>query len=139
MIGLVLVTHGKLAAELIAAMEHIVGRQARLSSVFIGPDDDIERRKRDILNAAKETDQGEGVLILTDMFGGTPSNLAIAAMKEAKLEVVSGVNLPMLITLAALRAKGDLSLKELALQAQQAGRKYIHVASQILREGEEEP
>ncbi len=130
MIGLVVVTHGRLAEEFLSAAEHVVGPQERVKSVSIGPDDDMEKRREDILNAAKEVDEGEGVIILTDMFGGTPSNLAIAVMEKANAEVVAGVNLPMLIKLASVRADGDLEAAVKA--AHDAGRKYINVASWVL-------
>ena len=130
MIGLVLVTHGKLALELIAAMEHVVGQQTHVRAVCIGPDDDMESRRKEILEAARACNLGEGVILLTDMFGGTPSNLAISVMDRAKAEVIAGVNLPMLIKLASCRVSGKLA--EVALKAQDAGRKYIIVASQEL-------
>ncbi len=130
MIGLVLVTHGHLADELIGALEHVVGPQPQVASVCIGPDDDMERRRADIVNSVRETDSGEGVVVLTDMFGGTPSNLAISIMERANIEVIAGVNLPMLVKLASVR--DDLELGEAVAKAQEAGRKYINVASQLL-------
>ncbi len=130
MIGLVLVTHGGLAAELIAAMEHIVGPQEKIAAISIGSDDDMEARRRDILEAVAAVDAGSGVILLTDMFGGTPSNLAISAMDKGRIEVIAGVNLPMLIKLADLRRQANLA--EAARGAQEAGRKYIHIASRIL-------
>ena len=130
MIGLVLVTHGHLADELIGALEHVVGPQAQVASVCIGPDDDMERRRADIVNSVQETDSGEGVVVLTDMFGGTPSNLAISIMERANIEVIAGVNLPMLVKLASVR--DELELGEAVAKAQEAGRKYINVASQLL-------
>lgn len=130
MIGLVVVTHGRLAEEFLSAAEHVVGPQESVKAVSIGPDDDMEKRRQDILDAAREVDDGEGVIILTDMFGGTPSNLAIAVMEKANAEVVAGVNLPMLIKLASARADGDL--KEAVKAAHEAGRKYINVASWVL-------
>ncbi|MBC8240913.1 MAG: PTS sugar transporter subunit IIA [Alphaproteobacteria bacterium] len=133
MIGLVLVTHGRLAAELIGAMEHVVGPQESVNAVCIGPDDDMERRRSDILESIEKADTGRGVILLTDMFGGTPSNLAISVMEKANVEVIAGVNLPMLIKLASVRATD--SLQKAAEQAQDAGRKYINIASQLLKEG----
>lgn len=130
MIGLVLVTHGRLADELIAAMEHVVGPQTHVKSVCIGPDDDMDSRRKEILEAAKAANLGDGVILLTDMFGGTPSNLAISVMDKVKGEVIAGVNLPMLIKLASCRVSGKLS--EAVVKAQDAGRKYIIVASQEL-------
>jgi len=130
MIGLVLVTHGHLADELIGALEHVVGPQPQVASVCIGPDDDMERRRADIVNSVQETDSGEGVVVLTDMFGGTPSNLAISIMERANIEVIAGVNLPMLVKLASVR--DELELGEAVAKAQEAGRKYINVASQLL-------
>jgi PTS system mannose-specific IIA component len=129
MIGLVLVTHGRLACEFRAALEHVVGRQSQIETVMIGPDDDMERRRGDIMSAVCRVDSGEGVVVLTDMFGGTPSNLAISCM-GGKVEVVAGINLPMLIKLASVR--DELPLAEAVVQAQEAGRKYISVASRVL-------
>jgi PTS system mannose-specific IIA component len=134
MIGLVLVTHGRLAEEFVAATEHVVGRQSNTRAVCIGADDDMELRRKDILSAISEVDDGHGVILLTDMFGGTPSNLAISVMDKAKVEVIAGMNLPMLIKLASVRGDDDLA-KAVAL-AQAAGRKYINVASSLL-EGED--
>jgi PTS system mannose-specific IIA component len=130
MIGLVLVTHGRLADEFRSALEHVVGRQQQVETVSIGPDDDIERRRQDIIDAVARADTGAGVILLTDMFGGTPSNLAISVMQAGRVEVVAGVNLPMLIKLASVR--GERSLAEAIEDAQDAGRKYINVASQVL-------
>ena len=130
MIGLVLVTHGRLAEEFVAATEHVVGPQDAMSSICIGPDDDMERRRADILEAVDSVNQGDGVVVLTDMFGGTPSNLAISIMDKADVEVIAGVNLPMLIKLASVRE--DKNLADSVACAQEAGRKYINVASQLL-------
>jgi PTS system mannose-specific IIA component len=130
MIGLVLVTHGRLAVEFRAALEHVVGPQTQIETVSIGPDDDVERRRKDILEAVRKADAGSGVVLLTDMFGGTPSNLAISVMDTGKVEVIAGVNLPMLIKLASVR--GEKSLAEVVADAQEAGRKYINVASRVL-------
>ena len=130
MIGIVLVAHGHLAPEFLAALEHVVGPQKQIASISIGPEDDMERRRLDILEAVKRADSGEGVVLLTDMFGGTPSNLAISVMNGSNVEVLAGVNLPMLIKLATVR-EGH-SLEEAVLQAQDAGRKYVNVASRIL-------
>ena len=130
MIGLVLVTHGRLAEEFVAATEHVVGRQANIRAVCIGADDDMERRRKDIIAAIGDVDDGNGVILLTDMFGGTPSNLAISVMDQAKVEVVAGMNLPMLIKLASVRDQN--SLAEAVALAQDAGRKYINVASSLL-------
>ena len=133
MIGLVLVTHGRLAAELIGALEHVVGPQEDVNAVCIGPDDDMERRRADILESIEKADTDSGVILLTDMFGGTPSNLAISVIEKANVEVIAGVNLPMLIKLTSVRATA--SLQSAAEQAQDAGRKYINIASQLLKEG----
>ena len=130
MIGLVLVTHGRLADEFVAALEHVVGPQPQIESVSIGPEDDMERRRQDIVEAVRRVDSGQGVAVLTDMFGGTPSNLAISIMDQGRIEVVAGVNLPMLIKLAKVR--GDAPLEKAVALAQEAGRKYISVASQVL-------
>jgi PTS system mannose-specific IIA component len=127
---MVLVTHGRLAAEFVAALEHVVGPQRNIAAVCIGPDDDMEKRRQDILRCVAEVDAGNGVVLLTDMFGGTPSNLAISVMDKAKIEVIAGVNLPMLIKLASLRQSE--SLANAVRGAQEAGRKYINVASQLL-------
>jgi PTS system mannose-specific IIA component len=130
LIGLVLVTHGRLALELVAAMEHVVGPQSQVATVCIGPEDDMEKRRSDIMKAVETTNAGSGVVVLTDMFGGTPSNLAISIMDAAPVEVIAGVNLPMLIKLASVRATE--TLQTAVAQAQDAGRKYINVASSLL-------
>ena len=130
MIGLVIVTHGRLAQEFISAMEHVVGPQIAVEAICIGPDDDMERRRQDILAACGRVEQGQGVVLLTDMFGGTPSNLAISVMDQTRAEVIAGLNLPMLIKLASVRARGPL--EEAVAAAQEAGRKYISVASYVL-------
>jgi len=130
MIGLVIVTHGGLAAEFISAMEHVVGPQRGVAAICIGPDDDMERRRRDILEATSAVDEGRGVILLTDMFGGTPSNLAISVMEQTGAEVIAGLNLPMLIKLASVRHRE--SLQACVAHAQDAGRKYISVASYVL-------
>jgi PTS system mannose-specific IIA component len=129
---MVLVTHGRLATEFVAALEHVVGEQEQVASVCIGPDDDMEQRRLDILNSVAEVDDGSGVVLLTDMFGGTPSNLAISIMDKAKVEVIAGVNLPMLIKLASVRQTEKLANAVLA--ARDAGQKYINVASTLLSE-----
>jgi mannose PTS system EIIA component len=130
MIGMVLVTHGRLAAEFVSALEHVVGPQRNIAAVCIGPEDDMEKRRQDILRCVEEVDAGQGVVLLTDMFGGTPSNLAISVMDKAKIEVIAGINLPMLIKLASLRPTETLA--NAVRGAQEAGRKYINVASQLL-------
>ena len=130
MIGMVLVTHGRLAEELVAALEHVVGPQPSVISVCIGPEDDMEQRRQDILDSVGQVDDGAGVVLLTDMFGGTPSNLAISIMDRAKVEVIAGVNLPMLIKLASVRNAEPLA--DAVSSAQEAGRKYINVASRLL-------
>jgi len=131
MIGLVLVTHGGLAKEFLAAMEHIVGPQEQIKDISVGPEDDMDQRRADILSAVEQVDSGSGVILLTDMFGGTPSNLAISLMDNKMVEVVAGLNLPMLIKLASVRV--DKSLTEAADEAQNAGRKYINTASKLLQ------
>lgn len=130
MIGMVLVTHGELATQFRAALEHVVGPQKQVATVSIGPEDDIEQRRGDIVDAVTAVDTGSGVVLLTDMFGGTPSNLAISVMNGAHVEVVAGINLPMLIKLASVR--DGTSLEQAVIQAQDAGRKYIYVASRVL-------
>ena len=130
MIGLVLVTHGQLANEFRLALEHVVGPQEAIETIAIGPDDDMEQRRQDILDAVSNVNSGKGVILLTDMFGGTPSNLAISVMDGKSVEVVAGVNLPMLIKLASVRADRDLA--DAVDEARQAGQKYISVASQVL-------
>ena len=130
MIGIVLVTHGRLATEFVAALEHVVGGQTQIAAICIGPDDDMEQRRQEILASIRAVDTGDGTVLLTDMFGGTPSNLAISVMDRAKVEVVAGVNLPMLIKLASLRQSEPLA--DAVRGAQEAGRKYINVASQLL-------
>jgi PTS system mannose-specific IIA component len=130
MIGMVLVTHGRLAAEFIAALEHVVGMQSQIEAICIGPEDDMEQRRHDIHEAIRRVEAGRGVVVLTDMFGGTPSNLAISFMERSKVEVIAGINLPMLIKLASLRQTESLGTA--VAGAQEAGRKYINVASQLL-------
>ncbi len=130
MIGLVLVTHGRLAEEFRNAVEHVVGPQDNFETVAIGPDDDMEQRRRDIVDAVARADTGAGVIVLTDMFGGTPSNLSISVMESGRVEVIAGMNLPMLIKLSGVRKTDDMA-KALS-EAQMAGRKYINVASQLL-------
>jgi PTS system mannose-specific IIA component len=130
MIGLVLVTHGALADEFKLAMEHVVGPQERVETIAIGPEDNAESRRDDILAALDRADSGDGVIILTDMFGGTPSNLAISVMQNRKVEVIAGVNLPMLVKLGRIR--GEMTMEEAVAMAQEAGKKYITVANSIL-------
>ena len=130
MIGLVLVTHGRLADEFVAALEHVVGKQKNVVPICIGPEDDMERRRQDILAAVASVEMGQGVIVLTDMFGGTPSNLAISVMEQTGAEVIAGLNLPMLIKLASVRTRE--SLEACVAHAQEAGRKYISVASYVL-------
>lgn len=132
MIGLVLVTHGRLAAEFVTAMEHVVGPQERIEAICIGPDDDMEDRRNDICRAIAAVEGGHGVIVLTDLFGGTPSNLAISLMKSENVEVIAGVNLPMLIRLES--ARKNMDVKQAVAAAREAGRKYISVASEILGE-----
>jgi PTS system mannose-specific IIA component len=132
MIGLVLVTHGRLAAEFVTAMEHVVGPQQRIEAICIDAEDDMEGRRNDIAEAIARADSGSGVIILTDLFGGTPSNLAISLMKSQSVEVIAGVNLPMLIRLEG--ARKTMELKAAIAAARDAGRKYISVASEILGE-----
>ena len=132
MIGLVIVTHGALAREFVAAMEHIVGPQEKVETVCIGPEDNMELRRQDILDAVARVETGDGVILLTDMFGGTPSNLAISILKEANVEVIAGVNLPLLVKLSGVRKTA--SLADAVVEAQNAGRKYIKLASNLLEE-----
>jgi len=133
MIGLVIVTHGGLAQEFRNALEHVVGPQQALKAIAIGPDDDIEARRLDILDAVRDVNNGNGVIILTDMFGGTPSNLAISVMDETKAEVIAGISLPILVKLASIRS--EVPLPEAVIMARDAGKKYIKVASQELSGG----
>lgn len=130
MIGLVIVTHGRLADEFRSALEHIVGPQDKIATVPIGPEDKLELRRSDIMRAVAEVENGKGVIILTDMFGGTPCNLAISLLEEGKVEVLAGLNLPMLVKLARIR--GDCPLNIAVEKGQEAGRKYINIASRIL-------
>ncbi len=130
MIGMVLVTHGQLATGFRAALEHVVGPQSRFETITIGPEDDMEQRRADILGAVGRVQDGSGVVLLTDMFGGTPSNLAISVMDGGRIEVICGINLPMLIKLATLRDTMDLD--HALIEARDAGRKYITVASKVL-------
>ena len=137
MIGLVLVTHGHLGDELIKAMEHVVGTQQNVTSICIGPGDDMEQRRSDILTAVNEVNSKDGVVLMTDLFGGTPSNLAISIIDQANIDVIAGVNLPMLVKFASCRNK--YNLEECVLNAQEAGKKYINVASQLLPKHKKQP
>jgi PTS system mannose-specific IIA component len=130
MIGMVLVTHGRLAEELVAALEHVVGLQPNIISICIGPDDNMEQRRSEIMESSIKADEGDGVVVLTDMFGGTPSNLAISIMEKANVEIIAGVNLPMLIKLASVRKTEPLD--KAIESAQNSGRKYINIASKLL-------
>lgn len=130
MIGIVLVTHGRLADEFRSAVEHVMGPQQQMQTISIEPQDNIDSRRDEIIAAVKSVNSGQGVAILTDMFGGTPSNLAISVMNEPHIEVVAGINLPMLVKLATVR--DELPLAEAVTQAQAAGRKYINIASRVL-------
>lgn len=130
MIGMILVTHGKLAEEFVAAMQHVVGRQEAVATICIGPNDDMEARRTEIATRIDEVDSGEGVIVLTDLFGGTPSNLAISLMRKGKVEVIAGINLPMLIRLA--KARGCMKLDKAVVAARDAGRNYITIASEFL-------
>ena len=130
MIGMILVTHGRLADEFVHAMQHVVGRQDAVATICIGPNDDMEVRRRDIADAIQAVDSGQGVIILTDLFGGTPSNLAISLMQAGKVEVIAGINLPMLIRLA--KARGCMDIKSASAAARDAGRNYITIASEFL-------
>lgn len=135
MIGLILVTHGHLAEHFVDAMEHVVGPQVAVATICIGPNDDMERRRKDIANAIAKVDEGEGVIVLTDLFGGTPSNLAISLLDRGRVEVIAGINLPMLIRLAG--ARKSMNVVDAVAAAKKAGRNYITVASEFL--GEEAP
>ena len=130
MIGLVIVTHGRLAEEFVSAMEHVVGPQKLVEAVCIGPDDNMENRRQDIIKAVAAAEMGDGVIVLTDMFGGTPSNLAISILEEANIEVIAGVNLPLLVKLASVRKSSDMATA--VTEACDAGREYIKLASDVL-------
>lgn len=130
MIGLVLVAHGALADEFLAAMQYVVGPQKQIATVGLYPKDDIQKRREEILQKVHEVDDGSGVIVLTDMFGGTPSNLSISIIEQCNIEVLAGLNLPMLIKLSGLR--DNVSLKEAVEAAQDAGKKYITIASKFL-------
>lgn len=132
MIGLVLVTHGRLAEEFVVAMEHVVGKQERIAPICIGPEDDMETRRADIAAAIAQVDEGRGVIVLSDLFGGTPSNLAISLMEAGRIEVIAGINLPMLIRLGS--ARKTMKVTEAVAAARDAGRKYITIASEVLGE-----
>lgn len=137
MIGLVIVTHGQLANAFVEALEHVVGPRENIRAICIYPQDNIDQRREDILKSAEEIDSGQGVILLTDLFGGTPSNLAISALGVKPVEVIAGINLPMLVRLA--RLPEGTSLKEAVAQGQEAGRKYIHAASTLLESKMIEP
>lgn len=135
MIGLILVTHGRLAEHFVEAMEHVVGAQTAIATICIGPNDDMEHRRQDIADAIADVNSGSGAIILTDLFGGTPSNLAISLLEAGRVEVIAGINLPMLIRLAG--ARKAMGVVEAVQAAQQAGRNYITVASEFLGHGED--
>jgi len=132
MIGLVIVTHGRLAEEFVSALEHVVGPQKLVETVCIGADDNMETRRQDIIAAVGAAETGDGVIVATDMFGGTPSNLAISILEEANIEVIAGVNLPLLVKLASVRKSGDMAT--VVAEARDAGRKYIKLASNLLED-----
>ena len=132
MIGLVIVTHGRLAVEFVSALEHVVGPQKLIETVCIGPNDNMQSRRQDIVDAVGKVETGGGVIVLTDMFGGTPSNLAISILEEANIEVIAGVNLPLLVKLAEVRKTSDMA--KAVADARDAGRKYIKLASKLLED-----
>lgn len=132
MIGLVLVTHGELAMEFRHAVEHVVGTQEKFATICIYPDDDIDQRRGDIIAAVSSINTNHGVIILTDLFGGTPSNIAISVIEKGRVEMIAGVNLPMLIKLISIRQCPNISLSEALKIAQEAGRKYINIPNMIL-------
>lgn len=132
MIGILLVTHGHLATEMIKAMEHVIGQQTQIDTVCIEENDDVEAKRQEIVEKVKALDSGDGVCITTDMFGGTPSNLAISVMQGNQVEVIAGLNLPMLIKLVRSR---DLPLEKAAVESADAARKYINIASELLKNG----
>ena len=134
MIGVIIIGHSNISKEFLIALEHIVGKQENMIAISILPDDDIKNKRKEIIEAVKNVDKGKGVVILTDMFGGTPSNLAISIMEDEKIEVVAGVNLPMLIKISSLRR--ECNLKELIRVAQESGRKYMNVASAFFGESQ---
>lgn len=133
MIGMVLVTHGNLANEFVGALQHVLGDQKQIATVCIGPDDNMEKRRIDIIQSIAEVDKGKGVILLTDMFGGTPSNLAISVMDQKNVEVITGINLPMLIKMASVRNTSNMT--DTVNYAQEAGRKYINIAKQLISQG----
>tara|TARA_B100000401_G_scaffold316822_1_gene218922 strand:- start:120 stop:542 length:423 start_codon:yes stop_codon:yes gene_type:complete len=132
MIGILIVSHSNIAKEFLKVIEHIVGKQESMKAISIFPDDNVEKKRKEIISSIKDLNQGKGVIILTDMFGGTPSNLAISVMEEEKVEVVAGVNLPMLIKISSLR--GECNIKDLIKISQESGRKYMNVASAFFGE-----
>ena len=132
MIGMVLVTHGNLATEFYSALEHIVGPQDQIIAIGIGADDDMEKCRNEIEQAIGKVDSGKGVILLTDLFGGTPSNMAISMMQGGKVEVIAGINLPLLVKLASVRK--EMPIEDAAVKAQESGRKYIEIASRLLGE-----
>ena len=135
MIGIVLVSHARLAQELAETLEHVVGKQAQLATVSLFPNDDIETKRDEILSAVNTVENGHGVVILTDMFGGTPSNLAHSLLEGRNIEIIAGMNLPLLVKLSSVRKTKPMH--EAALLAQEAGRKYIQIASHILNESDD--
>ena len=134
MIGIVIVTHGNLAKEFIVALEHVVGKQSDIFGICIHPEDNMDQRRKEVIDAIEKVDSGSGVIVTTDMFGGTPSNLAISTIEDGKTEVIAGVNLPMLIKMASSRK--ELNLSDLVKVSQDSGRKYINVASTFIEDKE---
>ena len=132
MIGIVIVSHSNIAVEFLSVLEHIVVKQENIEAISIFPNDDVEKKRKEIIKSIKKVDRDKGVIVLTDMFGGTPSNLAISVMDEEKVEVVAGVNLPMLIKISSLR--NECNIKELIKISQESGRKYMNVASAFFGE-----
>ena len=132
LVGALVVTHGQLGQELVSAAQAIVGEISYIAAVSIGWNDDVNESKKKIEQAVSEVDQGKGVIILTDMFGGTPSNLSLPLLKRNELEIVTGVNLPMVIKLA--NQSGTDSLSELVTKVKKQGQSHISIASELLGE-----
>lgn len=131
-IALVIVTHGQLGQEFINVLNHVMGPQEKVAAFALEPKDTPAQRYQDLVSLVESLQSKEGVIVLTDMFGGTPSNMALMLQDQPNLEIIAGINLPLLLKLATVRT--TMPLKEAILEAQTAGRKYIHVASELLKQ-----
>jgi mannose PTS system EIIA component len=131
MIGVVIIGHGHLAQEFLAALTHVLGKQTQIAAINVGAQDDLSTKRTELLSAIKAVSTGDGVVIATDLFGGSPSNIAISVMEETGAEVIAGVNLPLLLKLAELRSTHNMA--DALATAREAGQKYIKIASALVK------